>query len=120
MKTKNERLNYKCFPNQFFITGGTLAHAFYPEDGRAHFDDEEDFTVRSYNGINLYIVAAHEFGHAFGLGHSDVQGALMYPWYQGYVENYELPEDDIQGIQQMYGRYTLTSNTFETPINIRV
>ncbi|PIK50616.1 putative matrix metalloproteinase-19-like [Apostichopus japonicus] len=35
--------------------------------------------------------------------HSMDLGALMYPWYQGYVENYELPEDDIQGIQQMYG-----------------
>lgn len=89
--------------NAFDGPRGTLGHAYYPEDGRAHFDDDEDFTVGSHNGVNLYIVAAHEFGHAFGLGHSDVQGSLMYPWYQGYVENYQLPQDDIQGIQQMYG-----------------
>ncbi|XP_011051439.1 PREDICTED: matrix metalloproteinase-15-like [Acromyrmex echinatior] len=27
----------------------------------------------------------------------------MYPWYQGLSPNYELPEDDRHGIQQMYG-----------------
>lgn len=28
----------------------------------------------------------------------------MYPWYQGLSANYELPEDDRHGIQQMYGK----------------
>ena len=54
-------------------------------------------------GINLLQVAAHEFGHALGLRHSDIQGALMYPFYQGYVEDYTLPYDDIAGIQAIYG-----------------
>lgn len=54
-------------------------------------------------GTSLFAVAAHEFGHSLGLAHSSVQGALMYPWYQGLSPNYELPEDDRHGIQQMYG-----------------
>ncbi|KAL6258717.1 hypothetical protein P5V15_010667 [Pogonomyrmex californicus] len=53
-------------------------------------------------GTSLFAVAAHEFGHSLGLAHSSVQGALMYPWYQGLSPNYELPEDDRHGIQQMY------------------
>lgn len=56
------------------------------------------------SGTSLFAVAAHEFGHSLGLAHSSVQGALMYPWYQGLSPNYELPEDDRHGIQQMYGK----------------
>lgn len=55
------------------------------------------------SGTSLFAVAAHEFGHSLGLAHSSVSGALMYPWYQGLSSNYELPEDDRHGIQQMYG-----------------
>lgn len=50
-------------------------------------------------------MAAHEFGHSLGLAHSTVEGALMFPWYQGMQNgfDYELPEDDRLGIQSLYG-----------------
>lgn len=57
------------------------------------------------SGTSLFEVAAHEFGHSLGLLHSSVKGALMYPWYQGVQPNLVLPDDDRNGIQQMYGRY---------------
>nr|XP_020486858.1 stromelysin-1-like [Labrus bergylta] len=86
--------------------GGVLAHAFSPGEGLggdAHFDEDETWTLTS-SGTNLFLVAAHELGHALGLGHSKVKTALMFPTYQ-YVttEDYELSEDDRQGVQALYG-----------------
>lgn len=53
-------------------------------------------------GYSLFLVAAHEFGHALGLDHSTVPQALMYPMYH-YHEGFPLNEDDIKGIQYLYG-----------------
>nr|XP_057943361.1 macrophage metalloelastase-like [Doryrhamphus excisus] len=86
--------------------GGVLAHAFSPGEGRGgdtHFDDDERWTLTS-SGVNLFLVAAHEFGHALGLSHSKVKTALMYPTYQYTdTEGYVLPDDDKQGVQALYG-----------------
>uniref|UniRef100_A0A3B4DDN9 interstitial collagenase n=1 Tax=Pygocentrus nattereri TaxID=42514 RepID=A0A3B4DDN9_PYGNA len=87
--------------------GGFLAHAFVPSPaigGDAHFDDDETFTFSSSKGYNLFLVAAHEFGHSLGLDHSRDPGALMYPMYSFRdVENFLLPQDDVSGIQALYG-----------------
>ncbi|XP_064206024.1 collagenase 3a [Anguilla rostrata] len=87
---------------------GTLAHAFPPAagiGGDAHFDDDETFTFRSLNGYNLFLVAAHEFGHSMGLSHSNDPGALMYPVYSYRDPNsFSLPRDDVNGIQFLYGK----------------
>jgi len=84
--------------------GGVLAHAYFPPDGRAHFDESESYSDKSHKGTNLFWVAAHEFGHALGLSHSRVRGALMYPYYTGYKENFYLPDDDVRRITSLYGR----------------
>lgn len=102
--------------------GGTLAHAYFPiYGGDAHFDDEELWSVNSKVGTNLFQVAAHEFGHSLGLSHSDVKTALMAPFYRGYIPNFRLDPDDIQAIQALYDKKTVTSlvssTTTATPVN---
>ncbi|KAG9329982.1 hypothetical protein JZ751_028377 [Albula glossodonta] len=86
---------------------GTLAHAFAPSSGiggDAHFDDDETFTFQSSRGYNLFLVAAHEFGHSMGLSHSTDPGALMYPVYSYSDPNsFSLSQDDVNGIQSLYG-----------------
>ncbi|XP_062854809.1 zinc finger protein 335-like [Trichomycterus rosablanca] len=56
-------------------------------------------------GYSLFLVAAHEFGHALGLDHSNIQDALMFPMYK-YVADFSLHQDDIEGIQYLYGPKT--------------
>ncbi|NXW53976.1 MMP7 protein, partial [Eurystomus gularis] len=87
--------------------GNTLAHAFAPGEGLggdAHFDADERWSETNQE-VNLFLVAAHEFGHSLGLAHSNVPEALMYPIYK-YVNpaNFRLSQDDKRGIQKLYGK----------------
>ncbi|XP_063286442.1 matrix metalloproteinase-18-like [Pelobates fuscus] len=88
---------------------GLLAHAFQPGagiGGDAHFDDDELFT-KNNRPYNLFLVAAHEFGHSLGLSHSNDPGALMYPTYSyTHPNEFQLPQDDINAIQYLYGKST--------------
>ncbi|MEY4545255.1 MAG: hypothetical protein RL685_1450 [Pseudomonadota bacterium] len=97
--------------------GRVLAHGFLPSvppnppgalAGDIHFDDAETWTVSvppAAGTFDLVTVAAHEIGHALGLGHSTVAGSIMLPAYGG--PHRFLHSDDIAGIQFLYGGYAI-------------
>lgn len=87
-----------------------MAHAFYPKDGRIHFDDDEQWAFNDRQKLtdegytDLLSVATHELGHSLGLAHSKDQSAVMIPYYVTPKEaGVALGDDDIQRIQQLYG-----------------
>ncbi|MEE6523673.1 hypothetical protein FKM82_022677, partial [Ascaphus truei] len=68
----------------------------------SNYDQDRQWGFCPDQGYSLFLVAAHEFGHAVGLEHSDIRDALMFPMYS-YISDFELHQDDVQGIQFLYG-----------------
>ena len=101
---------------------GVLGEAFYPPPlntgtvaGDLQINDGQNWNHT--NGYDLETVAIHEFGHALGLDHSKVAGAVMQAYYNG--TNQKLSADDTSGIQSLYGAWPAIANTgYTTATNI--
>ncbi len=95
---------------------GILAETFLPppanggtDAGDILFNSSEPWAINST--YDIMTVAAHEFGHALGLGESTVSSAVMYGTYDGTKQ--VLTSDDISGIDSIYGRTSTTGSTPE-------
>ena len=85
--------------NNFDGAGNVVAHGFYPENGRLHFDDAEGWRSDNSN-VDLLHVAIHEIGHLLGLDHSGTRDSIMWPFVQN--GRHTLSEEDIRGILSLY------------------
>jgi hypothetical protein len=98
--------------------GDILAHASFPnpyDNSQVflHFDDDERWVDSETRNVDLLTVAAHEIGHTLGLAHSSDPDALMFASYSG--PHRFLSEDDIAGVQSLYGVGSAPDPAPETP-----
>jgi hypothetical protein len=111
------------------LGSGVLAETFLPppadggtDAGDIIFNSSMNWQVNST--YDIMTVAAHEFGHALGLGGSTVSTGVMYGTYNGIKQT--LTTDDINGIDSIYGapqydRFNsggLHNSTFLTATNV--
>lgn len=102
---------------------GTLAHGFFPPAngvtaaGDIHFDSAELWKIGFGGpGFDIFQVAAHEIGHAIGLGHTGVPGSLMNPFY---TEAFSGPQaDDIAGAVFIYGPPVVVGGSVPEPASM--
>ncbi|KAF8358720.1 zmp-6 [Pristionchus pacificus] len=90
---------------------GIVAHAFYPRDGRLHFDADEEWTLNQSNGVNLYQTALHEIGHLIGLEHSNDPRAAMFASKRPYSPVFTLSDDDVRAARELFPYREMSSST---------
>lgn len=94
-----------------------MNNVFYVHAGLAgdlHFDNDEDYDVNgSHVKVDLNWLSLHELGHSLGLDHSWNPESVMFPFYLGYIPGLTLYKDDVEGIQQLYGKISQTQISFE-------
>lgn len=100
--------------------GDVLAHASFPnpyDNSQVflHFDDDERWVDSETRNVDLLTVATHEIGHTLGLAHSNDPDALMFPSYSG--PHRFLGQDDIAGVQSLYGVASAPQPAPEAPPN---
>ena len=78
--------------------------------GDMHFNADQNWGIGM--GTDMFSVALHEAGHALGLGHSDLPGAVMYPYYR---VNTALTPEDIAAVQGLYAAQDMASPAVVIP-----
>lgn len=67
------------------------------------FDPRWEWSTGTPMQFDVQSVATHEFGHALGLGHSQLGSAVMYATYAQGADKRALTQDDIDGAVAIYG-----------------
>jgi len=97
-----------------YIIGEALAHTLSPDGsglgGDVHFNSSKLWDINpnfTFLRGDFLETTAHEIGHSLGLGHEEINDAIMNPRaanrFDGFGTSYLLP-DDISGIRDIYGR----------------
>lgn len=101
-------------------SSGILAHAYYPYGssigGDMHFDRDENWRCTPFGGFDIGMVTLHEIGHSLGLGHENINPAVMNPGYNPSISN--LLTDDTNGVITIYGIKPPTANQSTVPFPI--
>jgi Matrixin len=107
----NDGVNVVMFRNA--SSGSAIATTYWWSSGSRIIDADIVFwdggfqfftgSTGCVNGFYIEDIAAHEFGHFLGLGHSTVASATMYPSVSSCATgNRTLDADDIAGVEALY------------------
>jgi Matrixin len=89
--------------SQSQVCSGNLIYRFVEVDVRFNNSFNWQTSSTCTNGFDLAGVSTHEFGHAVGLGHSNVNGATMYPSVAACDYSISsLANDDRSGYNAIY------------------
>lgn len=120
----NDQINLVLFRDA--ANGSAIATTYWWSSGSRIIDADIVFwdggftffagTSGCSGGFYIEDIAAHEFGHALGLGHSAIAGATMYPSVSSCnTGNRTLDPDDIAGVRSLYPPLTPP-----TPTGVRI
>jgi matrixin len=120
----NDQINLVLFRDA--ANGSAIATTYWWSSGTRIIDADIVFwdggftffagTTGCSGGFYIEDIAAHEFGHALGMGHSAVAGATMYPSVSSCnAGNRTLDPDDIAGVRSLYPPLTPP-----TPTGVRI
>jgi hypothetical protein len=123
----NDGVNVVMFRNA--SSGSAIATTYWWSSGSRIIDADIVFWDGGFrfftgstgcsNGFYIEDIAAHEFGHALGLGHSTVTGATMYPSVSTCATgNRTLDADDIAGVVALYPPGSISVPTAPTGFRI--
>ena len=109
--TTNDQINLVLFRNA--SSGSAIATTYWWSVGTRIVDADIVFWDGAFQffagssgcsgGFYIEDIAAHEFGHALGLGHSASPSATMYPSVSACnTGNRTLDADDIAGVRALY------------------
>jgi hypothetical protein len=109
--TGNDGINLVVFRNA--SSGGAIATTYWWSSGSRIVDADIVFWDGAFtffagssgcaNGFYIEDIAAHEFGHALGLGHSASEQATMFPSASACDTTLRsLDQDDISGVRALY------------------
>ena len=107
----NDGINLVLFRNA--SSGSAIATTYWWSSGSRIIDADIVFWDGAFQffagssgcsgGFYIEDIAAHEFGHALGLGHSTFASATMYPSVSSCATgNRTLDADDIAGVRALY------------------
>jgi outer membrane biosynthesis protein TonB len=132
--SSGDSVNSMAFANTVFgssFGSNTLAVTYYSYSGSTMREADILFNTAqqwdSYRGAlrfgsngyaiaDIQRVALHELGHALGLGHPDQAGQTVDAVMNSVMSNrYTLSNDDISGVQSLYGAPTSSPTPTPTP-----
>jgi len=89
------------------VTIDRRSHRILDADILLNVSERDLGVVPASGGAPLYDLqgaVTHELGHALGLMHTEVEGAVMYPkTFKGDVSKRTMQQDDLEGLAALYG-----------------